>query len=201
MDSVALADFDPILLAVLSSRIQSIIREMTNTVMKASRSSVIKNGRDMSCGILTYDSRLLSVEEALADPCHGAGVDDGAIVQLFDDIEEGDAFLNNSPFYGGTHHADLTVCVPCIFRRRTAVLDPVPFPHHADIGAPVPTSYLPYAKTIYEEGVHFPCVRCQEDFEDKADIIRIARQKIRSAIFSTVTIGLRWARAAPGSGG
>ena len=47
------ADFDPILLAVLSSRIESIIREMTNTVMKASRSSVIKNARDMSCGELS----------------------------------------------------------------------------------------------------------------------------------------------------
>ena len=60
--------FDPILLSVISSRIESIIREMTNTVMKASRSSVIKNARDMSCGILTYDSRLVCVEEAL--PIH-----------------------------------------------------------------------------------------------------------------------------------
>ncbi len=62
------SDFDPTLLAVLSSRFESIIREMTNTVMKASRSSVIKNARDMSCGILTYDHRLVSVEEAL--PIH-----------------------------------------------------------------------------------------------------------------------------------
>ena len=50
-------EFDPILLAVLSNRFESIIREMTNTVMKASRSSVIKNARDMSCGIMTYDHR------------------------------------------------------------------------------------------------------------------------------------------------
>jgi N-methylhydantoinase B len=172
------ANFDPILLSVLSSRIQSIIREMTNTVMKASRSSVIKNGRDMSCGILTFDSRLICVEEAL--PIHVTALEltTKPIVELFDDIEEGDAFLNNSPYYGGTHHADLTVCVP-VFFEGTPLFWTLSRSHHADIGAPEPTTYLPYAKTIYQEGVHFPCVRVQQDYRDKADIIRIARQKIR----------------------
>jgi N-methylhydantoinase B len=171
-------EFDPILLAVLSSRIQSIIREMTNTVMKASRSSVIKNGRDMSCGILTYDSRLVCVEEAL--PIHVTALEltTRPIVELFDDIREGDAFLNNSPYYGGTHHADLTVCVP-VFFEGVPLFWTLSRSHHADIGAPEPTTYLPYAKTIYEEGVHFPCVRCQQDYRDKADILRIAMQKIR----------------------
>jgi len=171
-------DFDPILLSVISSRIQSIIREMTNTVMKASRSSVIKNGRDMSCGILTYDSRLICVEEAL--PIHVTALEltTKPIVELFDDITEGDAFLNNSPYYGGTHHADLTVCVP-VFYDGVPLFWTLSRSHHADIGAPEPTTYLPYAKTIYEEGVHFPCVRCQQGYEDKADIMRIARQKIR----------------------
>src|SRR5687768_6655316 len=105
-------EFDPILLAVLSNRFESIIREMTNTVMKASRSSVIKNARDMSCGILTYDHRLVSVEEAL--PIHVTALEltTKPITELFDDIKEGDALLNNSPFFGGTHHADLTLCIP-----------------------------------------------------------------------------------------
>src|SRR5258706_11891433 len=102
--SLSAESFDPILLSVLSSRIESIIREMTNTVMKASRSSVMKNARDMSCGILTYDNRLVCVEEPL--PIHVTALEltTRPIVELFDDIEEGDAYLNNSPFYGGTHH-------------------------------------------------------------------------------------------------
>jgi N-methylhydantoinase B len=172
------ADFDPILLAVLSSRIESIIREMTNTVMKASRSSVIKNARDMSCGILTYDNRLVCVEEALPIHITALELTTKPIVELFDDIKEGDAYLNNSPFYGGTHHADLTLCVPVFFEGE-ALFWTLARSHHADIGAPIPTTYLPYAKTIYEEGMHFPCVRSQENFKDKADIIRMGLQKIR----------------------
>lgn len=171
-------EFDPVLLAVLSNRFESIIREMTNTVMKASRSSVIKNARDMSCGILTYDHRLVSVEEAL--PIHVTALEltTRPITELFDDIKEGDAYLNNSPFYGGTHHADLTLCVP-VFHDGEPLFWTLARSHHADIGAPEPTTYLPYAATIYEEGVHFPCVRVQEDFRDKHDIIRMGHQKIR----------------------
>lgn len=172
------ADFDPILLAVLSNRFESIIREMTNTVMKASRSSVIKNARDMSCGLLTYDHRLVSVEEAL--PIHVTGLEltTKPITELFDDIKEGDAYLNNSPFYGGTHHADLTLCIP-VFCDGEPMFWTLARSHHADIGAPEPTTYLPYAKDIYEEGVHFPCVRVHQNYEEKADIIRIGMQKIR----------------------
>lgn len=172
------ATFDPTLLAVLSSRFESIIREMTNTVMKASRSSVIKNARDMSCGILTYDHRLISVEEALPIHVNALELTTKPITELFDDVKEGDAFLNNSPFFGVTHHADLTLCVP-VFFEGTPLFWTLSRSHHADIGAPEPSTYLPFAATIYQEGVHFPCVRIQEDFKDKEDLIRIGLQKIR----------------------
>jgi N-methylhydantoinase B len=171
-------EFDPTLLAVLASRMESIIREMTNTVMKASRSSVIKNARDMSCGVLTYDHRLVSVEEALPIHVNALELTTQPITRLFDDIKEGDAFLNNSPFFGVTHHADLTLCVPVFFEGRPLFWT-LSRSHHADIGAPEPSTYLPFAPTLYQEGVHFPCVRVQENFKDKEDIIRIGLQKIR----------------------
>ena len=82
------ADFDPILLAVLSRRLEAIIREMSNTVMRASRSAVITNARDMSCGILTFDHRLICVEEAM--PIHVSALDltTGPITELFEDIKD-----------------------------------------------------------------------------------------------------------------
>ena len=65
--------FDPILLSVISSRIESIIREMTNTVMKASRSSVIKNARAHVLRLLLDDR--LSASRALPIH-HGAELTD-----------------------------------------------------------------------------------------------------------------------------
>jgi N-methylhydantoinase B len=39
--------------------------------------------------------------------------------------------------------------------------------------------FLPYAKTVYEEGLHFPCLRVQRDYEDIKDVIRMIRYRIR----------------------
>jgi N-methylhydantoinase B len=169
---------DPYLMGVLSSRFEAIIREMTNTVMRASRSAVIKVARDFSCGILTYDHRLVCVEEGC--PIHVTALEltSRPITEYFDDIAEGDAYMNNCPYTGCTHHADMTVSVP-VFVDGEALFWAMVRSHHADVGAPIPTTYLPNAATIYEEGMHFPCVRIQERHEDKKDIIRMARMKIR----------------------
>ena len=95
--TAAAPDFDPMLLAVLSSRFGAILREMSNGVLRASKSGVIKIARDMSCAILTYDHRLVCIEECI--PVHAAAIDltTRPLTELFDDIEEGDAFLNNCP--------------------------------------------------------------------------------------------------------
>ena len=176
--TAAAPDFDPMLLSVLSSRFGAILREMSNCVLRASKSGVIKIARDMSCAILTYDHRLVCIEECI--PVHAAAIDltTRPLTELFDDIEEGDAFLNNCPYTGVTHHADLTLCVPVYFNGKPLFWT-VSRAHHADVGAPIPSTYLPYAKTIYEEGLHFPGVRVERGYKELRDIIRMARIKVR----------------------
>ncbi|MFB2553770.1 hydantoinase B/oxoprolinase family protein [Ensifer soli] len=174
------ATIEPHMLSVLSSRLSAIVREMNATLMKSSRSSVIKNSRDFSCGLLTFDHRLLSVEDCI--PIHIAALELATkpITEFFDDIRPGDAFMNNCPYTGNSHHADMTLCVP-VFVGDQPMFWTLARAHHADIGAPIPSTYLPEAKTIYEEGVHLPCVQIQQDFRDRADIIRMCRTKIRVA--------------------
>lgn len=171
---------EPFMLSVLSNRMEAINREMINTVLKASRSAVIKNSKDMSCGLVTYDHRLLSVEDVV--PVHVSALEltTMPLTEFFDDIKEGDAFINNCPYTGATHHADITICVP-VFCDGEPMFWTLARAHHADIGAPIPSTYLPEAATIYEEGMHFPCVRIQENYRDKQDIIRMCRMKIRVA--------------------
>ena len=170
--------FDPILMSVLSSRLEAIIREMSNTVMKASRSGAITNARDFSVGLLTYDHRLVCVEEAM--PIHVSALEltTRPITELFDDVKVGDAFFCNSPYYGVTHHADMTLCVP-VFCEGEPLFWTLARSHHADTGAHVPTTMDAYLRTVYEEGIHIPTVRFQENFEDKKDLIRWCRENIR----------------------
>ena len=53
--------FDPVLAAVLANRLDGIVREMTNTLLRAARSALINTGRDFSCAITTADNQLLAV--------------------------------------------------------------------------------------------------------------------------------------------
>ncbi len=169
---------DPFLMSVLKSRFEAVVREMTLVVMRASRSAVIKNARDFSCAILTYDHRLVTVEDAL--PIHVMSMDIATrpITELFNDVKPGDIYFNNCPFTGGTHHADLIVAMPVFFEDKP-VFWMVALSHHADTGAPVPSTYLPFAKNIFEEGMHWPCVRVAEGYKEKADLLRIGSMRNR----------------------
>ena len=59
---------DPVLTTVMANRLDGIVREMTNTLLKAARSAVISSARDFSCCIITADDRLLASAEGL--PVH-----------------------------------------------------------------------------------------------------------------------------------
>lgn len=175
-----LAEFDPLLLAVLSNRMQSIVREMSNIVKKASRSTAITNARDFSCGLLTFDHRLVCVEEAM--PVHVTAMDLSTrpITDLFDDVAEGDAFFSNSPYHGGTHHADMTLCVP-VYLDGVPLFWTVARSHHADTGAHIPTTMDAYMRSVFEEGMHIPVVRFQSQYRDRDDVIRWCRHNIRES--------------------
>lgn len=171
--------FDPVLLAVLSNRIDSICREMTNTLLRTGRSTVLSVARDFSCSIVTGDHQLLGAADGM--PVHVFGSDrlTRSIDELHDDIVEGDAFLHNDPYRGNTHAADHTIVVP-VFYGGEVLFYVCAKAHQADCGNSLPTTYMPGAKDVYEEGaLLFPGVRVQRDNTDVPDIIRMCKMRIR----------------------
>ena len=53
-------NLDSVLMTVLANRLDGIVREMTNTLLRAARSAVISSARDFSCCIITGDNQLLA---------------------------------------------------------------------------------------------------------------------------------------------
>lgn len=171
--------FDPILAAVLANRFEAIVREMTNTLFRAGRSSVLNMARDFSCCIVTGDDQLLAAAEGLQVHVLGAGLQTASMRDAHPDIAEGDAFLHNDPYLGNTHTADHTLLVP-VFAGGQHVFTVSAKAHQADCGNASPTTYMPFARDLYEEGgLNFPCVRIQRDYQDVGDIIRMCRRRIR----------------------
>lgn len=170
---------DPYLMTVLSKKLEMVTSDMTHTLLRSARSGVINSARDFSSAITLYDGRQLMLKDGL--PIHLGNIDlvPKATMQYFDDVRPGDCYLTNSPYAGNTHHADYTLHVP-VFYEGEPMFWSVNRAHQADVGAPIPTTYLPDAETVYEEGLHLPSVRVQEDYEDRDDVVRMCKLNIRS---------------------
>jgi N-methylhydantoinase B len=178
-DTPAREQLDPATLAVIANRIDAILREMTNTLLRSGRSAILTTARDFSCSIVTADDRLLASAEGLPVHIFGSHLQTQRMQEVHADIAPGDAFLHNDPYHGNTHAADHTILVP-VFIAGRHLFTAVAKAHQADIGNSFPTTYMPMAKDVYEEGaLFFSATRIQRDYRDVEDIVRICRMRIR----------------------
>ena len=172
-------EIDPILMAVLANRLNAIVREMSNTLLKTARSAVLAVVRDFSCSIVTGDNRLLCPGEGLPVHIFGSSLQSQSMCDLHEDLAPGDAFLHNDPYLGNTHAADHMIMVP-VFVDGQHLFTTCAKAHMADCGNAIPSTYHAYARDVYEEGaLIFPCVRIQRNYRDVDDIIRMCKRRIR----------------------
>jgi 5-oxoprolinase (ATP-hydrolysing) len=79
------------------------------------------------------------------------------VIERNPDMLEGDVYVLNDPYHGGTHLPDVTVVTPVYLATGDArpSFYVASRGHHADIGGSTPGSMPPFSKTIAEEGVLF----------------------------------------------
>jgi len=173
--------FDPVALAVISSRLEGVVRSMRNTLTRASRSGVVNIARDFSCCIVSANDEILQWAESLPiQVLCGPELMARSMKQFHPRLSRGDAFLHNSPYHGATHAADHSILIPVIDDSGAHRFTVVARAHQADCGNATPTAYAATARDVYEEGaLIFPCVRAQQDYVDSEDLIRTCRLRIR----------------------
>ena len=97
---------EPYLMSVLSSRMFCIGVEMTNTMVRTARSLLMSICRDLSTAICDRNADVISLPPCI--PVHVANM--GLTVKPAfshpEGVQEGDLFLNNSPYNGNTHHGE-----------------------------------------------------------------------------------------------
>lgn len=168
-------------LAVIHSRVEGVVRKMSNTLLRTGRSGVLNRAKDFSCCIVTARCELLAAAESL--PIHvlaGPDLMAQALQRFHPQLRAGDAFLHNSPYHGCSHAADHTILVPVLDARGVHRLTVIAKAHQADIGNSVATTYHGFARDVYEEGaLIFPAVQVQRDYADISDIIRMCEMRIR----------------------
>ncbi len=143
---------DPVLLEVMSNLFMSVADQMGATLANTSWSVNIKERLDFSCAI--FDAKGDLVANAPHVPVHLGSMSDSIkeVMRRNRDAVEGDAFVLNSPFSGGTHLPDVTVVTPVFVEGRAAYWLGSRG-HHADIGGRTPGSGPPDSRHIDDEGV------------------------------------------------
>lgn len=173
--------FDGVQLALLSNRLDGIVKKMANTLLRTGRSGVLNMARDFSCCIVTANHELLTATESL--PIHvlsGPDIMAAWMCEVHPDLKRGDAFLHNSPYHGCSHPADHTILVPVLDDAGVHRFTLVAKAHQADIGNSIPTTYHARARDVYEEGaLIFPAVQVQRDYQNIEDIVRMCQMRIR----------------------
>jgi N-methylhydantoinase B len=173
--------FDPVALAVITSRIQGVVRRMSNTLFRTARSSVLNTARDFSCCVVTRDHELLATAESL--PIHvmsGPDLISRWLSDFHPRLHAGDAFLHNSPYHGNSHAGDHCIVVPVVDEQGEHHLTAIVKAHMADIGNSMPTTLWASARDVYHEGaLIFPCVQIQRDYVDVGDIVEMCKARLR----------------------
>jgi 5-oxoprolinase (ATP-hydrolysing) len=145
---------DPVLLEVFANLFMAIAEEMGARLQNTASSVNIKERLDFSCAI--FDAKGGLVANAPHMPVHLGSMGDcvTAIVRKHPEMHEGDMFVTNAPYDGGTHIPDVTVVAPVFVdgERRFFVASRG---HHADLGGITPGSMPAFSSDIAEEGVLF----------------------------------------------
>jgi N-methylhydantoinase B len=168
-------------LEVIRASLGGIVREMQNSLFRTGFSTIIRESQDASCALLDAPGQVIAQHVVL--PLHIGAFPAccAAILKTYaGDIAEGDAFLINDPYQGGSPHApDMAVFTP-VFHQGEHLGFCASIAHKGDIGGPVPGSCSGQAREVFNEGLQLPAVRYQRGFQSFGDVERIIAANSRT---------------------
>ncbi|MBL0147229.1 MAG: hydantoinase B/oxoprolinase family protein [Ideonella sp.] len=146
---------DPVMLEVFNNLFMNIAEQMGLRLQNTAHSVNIKERLDFSCALFDAQGQLIA--NAPHMPVHLGSMSESikAVVARNPAMREGDVYVLNDPYHGGTHLPDVTVVTPVFLNPGDAApsFHVASRGHHADIGGITPGSMPPFSKTIADEGV------------------------------------------------
>ena len=171
---------DAVELEIIKASLDGIVQEMQNSLFRTGYSTIVRESQDASCAIMNAVGDVVAQHVVL--PLHIGSFPAccQAVLREYHDIAEGDAFLINHPYEGGSPHApDMCVITP-VFTNGALIAFCGSIAHKSDIGGPVPGSCSGQAKETFNEGLHLPAVRYQRAFTRNTEIERIIASNSRT---------------------
>jgi N-methylhydantoinase B len=171
---------DAVHIEIMRASLEGIVLEMQNSLFRTGYSTIVRESQDASCAFMNARGDVVAQHVVL--PLHIGSFPAccNAVIESYDDIAEGDAFLINHPYHGGSPHApDMCVITP-VFHAGELIGFCGSIAHKSDIGGPVPGSCSGQAKEVFNEGLHLPAVRYQRGYQRNIEIERIIATNSRT---------------------
>ncbi|MFK8016403.1 MAG: hydantoinase B/oxoprolinase family protein [Gammaproteobacteria bacterium] len=144
---------DPARLELYNNLFTYIAEQMGAVLQKTARSVNIKERLDFSCALFDADGRLLANAPHMPVHLGSMGESVRAVRNAFTKPVDGDSFVVNDPYAGGTHLPDITVVTPFFGPSSTPLFYLAARGHHADVGGTSPGSMPADSTQIEHEGI------------------------------------------------
>jgi 5-oxoprolinase (ATP-hydrolysing) len=148
---------DPVMLEIFNNLFMNVAEQMGLRLQNTAYSVNIKERLDFSCALFDEAGQLIA--NAPHMPVHLGSMSESikTVIERNPAMREGDVYVLNDPYHGGTHLPDVTVVTPVFLSPgdSRASFYVASRGHHADIGGTTPGSMPPFSATIAEEGVLF----------------------------------------------
>ena len=177
---------DPVTLAVLKGRLEQIADEMDATLFRSAFNPIIAEAHDASHGIYDAITGKTLVQGKSGLPVF-VGAMAFAVKAVIDkaakdgNLSEGDVYIFNDPYDGGTHLSDFKLVSP-YYRDGNLYCYLASVGHWHDVGGNVPGNYNPEATECFQEGMLIPPVKLIEAGKFRQDIVDIMQANSRQPI-------------------
>ena len=174
---------DPVTLAVLKGRLEQIADEMDATLFRSAFNPIIAEAHDASHGLYAPDTGETLIQGKSGLPIF-VGAMSFAVKAVIDkaavdgDMADGDVYIFNDPYEGGTHLSDFKLVRP-FYRDGRLFCFLASVGHWHDVGGNVPGNYNPVATESFQEGMLIPPVKLFEKGVFRQDIVDILQANSR----------------------
>jgi N-methylhydantoinase B len=170
---------DPATFEIVKNSLYKIAEEMRVVLAKTAYSPILKSAGDYSCGVFDANGDMVAQGPDL--PIHLGSMPDAvrAVVAAFGaDVHDGDVFIHNDPYFGGSHLPDVNVVRPAFHERRLLGFACLRA-HWPDVGSATPGSYGAVTE-IYGEGLRLPPLRLASRGVLNPDLEKVILANVRT---------------------
>jgi N-methylhydantoinase B len=175
---------DPIQVEIIRNALVAAAEEMSVTIWRTSRSSVVRDILDYSTCV--FDAGGKPVAQSTAIPVHlnsmPACLDEILANHIpIGDWNDGDIIICNDPYAGGQHLSDIQTFKPVFLDGELIAIAGI-LVHHLDVGGGAAGSYDPRATEIYQEGFRFPPLKLAEGGVRNEQVVKLFLRNSREPV-------------------